>query len=536
MKIEQKFITVYTLSSVLFLALGAWVFYAVQSDSTAAKISTALVLLFIMVGGFIVFKYMRRTIIVPFEEALNIIACIGRGDTSRTISMGKKVNCSSIKNCGNTDCPSFGKTDHCWVTSGSFSVIKHCPRAKKGEDCRSCELYGATDELEEFGSVIAALSLYFRERESLITEIAVGNFHQNVVLASEQDALGKALQKMVDSLSKKEEMAIKIADGDFSQQVELASERDALGKAFQKMVVNLCDTIKKIQENSSTISVTSEELYQVSTMIAANSEETSIQANVMAAATEEISVNTKSVSDITNTVSQSMENVVNAVNQMLISMESVKKSANEGELVTAAAIQEMDAAVEVIQLLNKDAAGISEVTKKIGEITEQTKLLALNATIESARAGEAGRGFAVVANEVKDLAAQSFEAADDISEKISKIQEGTKNTVELINNFSSTLKKINESSKRITEDVLRQEQMTADIASSVQATNEGAINVKLSMSELTSGSNEVSSNIHGVSQAANETSANVISINDKAGALSELASQLQQLTSKFKVS
>ncbi len=536
MKIEKKFVSVYAVSSIVFLILGAAILHAILSDSAAVKITVMLILFSVAVAMYAMLRYMRRTIIDPFKKVVEIIVRIGQGDTSGSLPMGKMVNCSSYKNCGNEDCPSYGRSDHCWVTSGSFSVIKHCPRAKDGKDCRECDIYGASNELEELGSVLAGLSTYFKEREALITEIAVGDFHQDVSLASENDSLGKALQKMVVSLTKKEALAIMIADGDFTQTVELASEHDALGRAFQKMVDNLCDTIRKIQENSNTISQTTEELFSVSSVIAASCEETSTQATVMAAATEQISVNTKSVSDITNTVSQSMENVVNAVNQMLLSMNNVKNSANEGAQVTSEAIREMEAAVDVIQMLDRDAAGINEVTKKIGEITEQTKLLALNATIESARAGEAGRGFAVVANEVKDLAAQSFEAADDISEKISTIQNGTRNTVQLINNFSDTLKKINESSNRITEDILHQEQMTADIASSVQSTNDGATNVKLSMSELTSGSNEVSSNIQGVSLAANETSENVLSINDKVGNLSELASHLQELTSKFKVS
>ncbi|WP_432513001.1 methyl-accepting chemotaxis protein [Kineococcus sp. SYSU DK001] len=75
-----------------------------------------------------------------------------------------------------------------------------------------------------------------------------------------------------------------------------------------------------------------------------------------------------------------------------------------------------------VDALTAASAAVGEVIRIISGIADQTNLLALNATIEAARAGELGRGFAVVASEVKDLARETADATQRVSQQIAGIQ------------------------------------------------------------------------------------------------------------------
>ncbi|MHA1730247.1 MAG: methyl-accepting chemotaxis protein, partial [Promethearchaeota archaeon] len=78
---------------------------------------------------------------------------------------------------------------------------------------------------------------------------------------------------------------------------------------------------------------------------------------------------------------------------------------------------------DVIVTLQEKTKNIHKTTGLISNIASQTNLLALNAAIEAARAGDAGRGFSVVAEEVRRLADDSKNAAEQINKIISSIRE-----------------------------------------------------------------------------------------------------------------
>ena len=136
----------------------------------------------------------------------------------------------------------------------------------------------------------------------------------------------------------------------------------------------------------------------------------------------------KVATDITDKVMQGQARQQGVDTAYQIAHETQGLSTQSGHTVQQA-VQRIEAmaaafedAVQRVTALGRQTKGIGATVGAIRRVADQTNLLALNAAVEAARAGESGRGFAVVAGEVRQLAANSKAATDDISQTIAAIQ------------------------------------------------------------------------------------------------------------------
>jgi len=285
---------------------------------------------------------------------------------------------------------------------------------------------------------------------------------------------------------------------------------DEIGKAalaLNKMKNNLHGVIETISGTAQNVAAASQEFASTSRQITANCEDATAQASTVSVATDQINRN--------------LQTVATGAEQMSATIKDIARNAGEAAKVASEAVKTAQTTNAIVSKLGESSTEIGEVIKVITSIAQQTNLLALNATIEAARAGEAGKGFAVVANEVKELAKQTASATEDISRKITTIQEDTKGAVEAIASIDAVIHQINDISNTIATAV---EEQSA-------TTNEMSRNVL----EAARGSESITQNISGVAQTAQSTSSTAHDSQKAAAQLADLSTQLRSLVEQFKL-
>ncbi|MFL1460947.1 methyl-accepting chemotaxis protein [Roseococcus sp. DSY-14] len=184
------------------------------------------------------------------------------------------------------------------------------------------------------------------------------------------------------------------------------------------------------------------------------------------------------------------ETVAAAAEELAASIRAITERVGEAAEVSRGTSADSAETERAIVALSGSVAQIGDVARLIEGIAGQTNLLALNATIEAARAGEAGKGFAVVASEVKNLAAQTAKATEEIASQIEAVRTRTDDAVSVVRRIAASVGRMDQLAAHLSDAVGQQNAATRDIARNVAEAAEAAREVTRRIGEVAADARE----------------------------------------------
>jgi methyl-accepting chemotaxis protein len=354
--------------------------------------------------------------------------------------------------------------------------------------------------------------------------ITVGDLGASIEVgerADEVGVLGRAFQRMVQSLRGMAAIAERIANGDLRASLQPQSAEDALGHALVKMIVNLRAQIGGMVEGATVLGSAASEIVASTSQLASGASESAAAVSETTTTVEEI----RQTAQMANQKARAVSDTA----QRAVQMSTTGRKSAEDALAGMARIRtQMDSIGESMMRLSEQTQAIGQIIASVEDLAAQSNLLAVNAAIEAAKAGEQGKGFGVVAQEVKSLAEQSRQATDRVRTLLSDIQKATTAAVMATEQGNKAVEAGNKQTETAGETI-------QTLVGSVSEAAQAATQIAASSQQQLVGMDQVAGAMENIKQASTQNVASARQLETAARNLSDLGQRLKTLVENYSV-
>ena len=299
-------------------------------------------------------------------------------------------------------------------------------------------------------------------------------------------------------------------------------------------MTNIRGLIENVETIASEVNSMAEQISESSNQINISVQEVTGGSQEVARGAQTQAQQVMQISDAVTQIKGVSDNIVSRTSEIAVKSKEGQGMAVKGKALTddlLLRIQEINSGAERVSetmgSLSQKSQEINKIVDVISGIATETNLLALNAAIEAARAGDAGKGFAVVAEQVRKLAEDSKQAADQINDLITLIQ---KEVQDAVSATDLTVDSVKQGFKAIDQTKLQLDDLFTVINETDVGIRETIVNVNNQDSQITQIVTNVE-NINGVIEESSSTAEELSSSTEEmASTLEEMSAAAEELS------
>ncbi len=382
----------------------------------------------------VIWLLFNQTINRPISELIARFEEASRGDLTQYLdsSCVEGVNCSSVAECGKTDCTMYGKTGYCWEEAGSLSDNPQCPKISSGEysSCSDCKEVFGTVVQDEFSELTVYYNGFLKNVARMVEDIKNNALNLNSAAGSLVTVSNTLDESSAETAQRSESVA--------AAAEEMSSNMASVAAATEEAAANLNVMTTATEEISSTIREIQENTSKAKDITGnAVSEAGDISTKV-----DELGVAAQDIGKVTETITE----ISSQTN--LLALNATIEAARAGEAGKGFAV----VANEIKELAKQTAEATGEIKKQIEDIQSSTGV-----TVEGIR------NITDVIREIDSIVSSISTALDE--------QSGT------MHELTSNILQAGEGIGEVAENVAQSSSVSQEISSDVAQVNAAASSI-----------------------------------------------------------